>query len=291
MPLSEPFSEYGHGSVTRLREQKSTDVSSVDPAYSLNEMQSKLEIQREVNKELKRLLVASVGDEVQSRFDQLVSERAVLTHELDKSIQQLSEGSEELECMAIQCDVWRSKFIASRLMIDQLLNYKATVLVEHQKCQRVINKLLEEHNQLYQQLSATNSHLKQLTTMATSKKLSERPHVLVRPIQSEYYKLLINFTIIHPLVPVENHSLLELADENSHLSSNLIKSPENISTNNNSVHHSLTVGEQLANQVRMHVCLVSLMMWSTLQLVTTCRGEEYDGTEAANEQCDISQSL
>ena len=164
---------------------------------SLNEIQSKLEIQREVNKELKRLLVASVGEELQSRFDQLVSERASLSSELDKSVQRLTEDKEELECMSIQCDVWRSKFIASRLMIDQLVNEKATVTVEHRECQNVINKLLEEHSQLYQQLAITNSHLKQLATMATSKKLSERPHVLVRPIQS---KLLPLVTALLPLV-------------------------------------------------------------------------------------------
>lgn len=154
---------------------------------SLNETQSKLEIQREVNKELKRLLVASVGEELQSRFDQLVSERASLSFELDKSVQRLTEDKEELECMSIQCDVWRSKFIASRVLIDQLMNEKASVTVEHRDCQNVINKLLEEHSQLYQQLSTTNLHLKQLATMATSKKLSERPHVLVRPVQCKFY--------------------------------------------------------------------------------------------------------
>ena len=167
--------------------EKSYDYHPMD---GLNEIRSKLEIQREVNKELKRLLVASVGEELQSRFDQLVSERACLSFELDKSIQKLSEGSEELESMTIQCDVWRSKFIASRLMIDELVNDKATVIVEHRECQRIINKLLEEHCQLYQQLCITNSRLKQLATMATSKKLSERPHVLVRPVQSECYNFL-----------------------------------------------------------------------------------------------------
>lgn len=177
----------------RLPGKERSDISNVDPVVSVNEVQSKLEIQREINKELKRLLVASVGEELQSRFDQLVSERASLSFELDKSVQRLTEDKEELECMSIQCDVWRSKFIASRVMIDQLVNDKATVTVEHRECQNVINKLLEEHCQLYQQLATTNSHLKQLATMATSKKLSERPHVLVRPIQSKLLPLVTAF--------------------------------------------------------------------------------------------------
>ena len=166
--------------MTRLLKEK----NDKDPTGGVNDMRSKLEIQREVNKELKRLLVASVGEELQAKFDQLVSERASLSSELDKSVQQLTEGSEQLECVAIQCDVWRSKFIASQLMIDELMNQKANVIVEHEECQKAVNKLLEEHCQLYRQLYIANSHLKQLATMATSKKLSERPHVLVRPIQS-----------------------------------------------------------------------------------------------------------
>ena len=152
---------------------------------ALDELQSKLQIQREVNKELKRLLVASVGEEVQPKLEKIVTERASLSYELGKSVQQLCEGNEELECMSIQCDVWRSKFTASRLMIDQLANWKATVFVQHKEYQRALEQLLTEHQQVYQQLSLTNSHLKQLSTMISSKRLAERPHVLVRPVQSE----------------------------------------------------------------------------------------------------------
>ena len=176
-----PFNECG--SVTSQMEKTRSD-NNVEIMDGVNGIQSKLDIQREVNKELKRLLVASVGEELQSRFDQLVSERASLSYELDKSVQKLTEGNEELECMSIQCDVWRSKFIASQVMIDELVNHKTTAMVEHIECQKIINKLLEEHCHLYQRLLTANSHLKQLATMATSKKLSERPHVLVRPIQS-----------------------------------------------------------------------------------------------------------
>ena len=149
---------------------------------ALDELRSKLQIQREVNKELKRLLVASVGEEVQSKFEKIVTERASLSHELGKSVQQLSEGSEELECMSIQCDVWRSKFTASRLMIDQLANWRAT---QYKEYQTALEQLLTEHQQIYQQLVLTNSYLKQLSTMMSSKRLAERPHVLVRPVQSE----------------------------------------------------------------------------------------------------------
>ena len=161
------------------------DEGKVVPVETLNELRSKLQIQREVNKELKRLLVASVGEEVQSKFEKIVTERASLSYELGKSVQQLSEGNEELECMSIQCDVWRSKFTASRLIIDQLASWKASVFTQHKEYQNALEQLLTEHQQMYQQLTKANFHLKQLSTMLSSKRLAERPHVLVRPVQSE----------------------------------------------------------------------------------------------------------
>lgn len=61
----------------------------------------------------------------------------------------------------------------------------------------------------------------------------------------------------HSLVPVENHSLLELADENYHLSLDLVRSSENVPTLHNSLSRSLTAGEQLATRVNSIVCVCS----------------------------------
>ena len=55
------------------------------------------------------------------------------------------------------------------------------------------------------------------------------------------------------LVPVENYNLLELADENINLSSDLVKSSDIVPiAHNNSVSRSLTTGEQLATQVLVY---------------------------------------
>ena len=51
----------------------------------------------------------------------LQSEPVLVMKCMGKSVQQLSEGNKELECMSIQCDVWRSKFTASRLIINYIL--------------------------------------------------------------------------------------------------------------------------------------------------------------------------
>ena len=56
-----------------------------------------------------------------SSSEKIATERASLSYEVGKSVQQLTEGNKELECMSIRCDVWRSKFTASRLIINYIL--------------------------------------------------------------------------------------------------------------------------------------------------------------------------
>lgn len=67
-----------------------------------------------VNAELKKLLVASLGEDLNERFDCLVQSKARLAHEVSSSSHRLGNLYEQLEKLSIQCDVWRSKFLASR---------------------------------------------------------------------------------------------------------------------------------------------------------------------------------
>lgn len=67
-----------------------------------------------MNRELKKLLVASVGDDLQYHFERMAREKNQLILENEVLGRNLSQLSEQLERMSIQCDVWRSKFLASR---------------------------------------------------------------------------------------------------------------------------------------------------------------------------------
>lgn len=68
----------------------------------------------QVNRELKKLLVASVGDDLQYHFERLAREKNQLILENETLGLSLAHTTEQLERMSIQCDVWRSKFLASR---------------------------------------------------------------------------------------------------------------------------------------------------------------------------------
>ena len=118
-----------------------------------------LKVQMNVNKELKRLLIASVGSDLQRRLDQLVHERAELSCELDTSLEQLMASGEEMDSVAIECDIWRSKFLASRLMIDELASWKAELTLQYRQSQQALQCLVQEREELSQSLGPAVARL------------------------------------------------------------------------------------------------------------------------------------
>lgn len=69
-----------------------------------------------MNRELKTLLVAAVGEDLESRVQHLTEDKLSLARELLKSANHLTSHQEHTEWLSGQCEVWRSKFLASRLV-------------------------------------------------------------------------------------------------------------------------------------------------------------------------------
>jgi hypothetical protein len=113
-----------------------------------SELESQLKIQTDINRELKRLLVASMGNDLQYRLNQIAKEKATISQNLDVSLNQLAENHEEIDRIAIECDIWRSKFLASRLMVDELASWKAEVTRQLRDSQRALQCMLKEGTEL-----------------------------------------------------------------------------------------------------------------------------------------------
>jgi hypothetical protein len=64
-----------------------------------------------VNSELKKLLVASMGEDIQYKIERLVNDKERLNYELVNLKQLIGTLSEEVENSSIKCDLWRSKFL------------------------------------------------------------------------------------------------------------------------------------------------------------------------------------
>lgn len=120
-------------------------------------LSNQLRIQTEVNRELKKLLVASVGDDLQYHFERMAREKNQLILENEVLGRNLSQLSEQLERMSIQCDVWRSKFLASRVMADELTNTRAILQRQTRDAQTAIQDLLNERDQFRQEMIHTQS--------------------------------------------------------------------------------------------------------------------------------------
>ncbi|XP_058166070.1 golgin-45 [Dasypus novemcinctus] len=125
-------------------------------------LSNQLRVQTEVNRELKKLLVASVGDDLQYHFERLAREKNQLILENEALGRNTTQLSEQLERMSIQCDVWRSKFLASRVMADELTNSRAVLQRQNRDAQIAIQDLLSEREHFRQEMIATKKLLEEL---------------------------------------------------------------------------------------------------------------------------------
>ncbi|CAL1603700.1 unnamed protein product [Knipowitschia caucasica] len=123
---------------------------------------NQLRVQTEVNRELKKLLVASVGDDLQYQFERLSREKNQLILENEALGRCLSHTAEQLERMSIQCDVWRSKFLASRVMAEELTNARAALQRQTREAQGAIQDLLLEREEFSREMVQTHRSLEQL---------------------------------------------------------------------------------------------------------------------------------
>lgn len=125
-------------------------------------LSNQLRVQTEVNRELKKLLVASVGDDLQYHFERMAREKNQLILENEALGRNLAHTAEQLERMSIQCDVWRSKFLASRVMAEELTNARAALHRHTRDAQCAIQDLLREREEFSQDMMHTHRSLEQL---------------------------------------------------------------------------------------------------------------------------------
>ncbi|XP_015584712.1 golgin-45 [Cephus cinctus] len=112
------------------------------------QLESQLKFQAQVNGELKNLLVAAVGEDLETKVHLLTEDKLQLARALLNSAQHLSTHQEQTEWLAGQCEVWRSKFLASSLMVEELARWKAALCQRTTDLQEAIKRLLEERSKV-----------------------------------------------------------------------------------------------------------------------------------------------
>lgn len=128
----------------------------------VTKLKAELDVQCKVNSELKKLLVASVGDDLESRVERLARDRAELTQELGFTAKKRSEDYENLDAISIQADMWRSKYLASRVMCDELAGAKSFFAMQYQESQNALQQILNERHELRTNMMECNRCLQQI---------------------------------------------------------------------------------------------------------------------------------
>lgn len=96
-------------------EEKATYENDIKNLRETNaHLENQLKFQAQVNGELKTLLVAAVGEDLETRVQHLTEAKLLLAKELVDSAYNLTSHQEHTEWLSGQCEVWRSKFLASR---------------------------------------------------------------------------------------------------------------------------------------------------------------------------------
>ena len=67
-----------------------------------------------MNDELKKLLVASVGEDMEARVHFLTEDKIKLSNDIRQYVEKIANDFEQKERLSIESDIWRSKFLASR---------------------------------------------------------------------------------------------------------------------------------------------------------------------------------
>ena len=90
----------------------------------LDDAEKALRIQIQVNSEVKKLLVASVGEDIEAKVDFLTQDKARLAADITQYSNKISRDFEEKEKLSVESDLWKSKFLASSVIVDELARWK-----------------------------------------------------------------------------------------------------------------------------------------------------------------------
>ncbi|XP_030559833.1 golgin-45 [Drosophila novamexicana] len=135
-------SNAGSDELQRLKEELTKTRQERD------HFQAQYKFQTQVNAELKSLLVASVGEDLQTRVNLLTEDKLQLARALLDTANNLTTHTEQIEFLASQCEVWRSKFLASSVMVEELARWKADLTQKNQMLNESTKQLMHTTHQI-----------------------------------------------------------------------------------------------------------------------------------------------
>uniref|UniRef100_A0A1I7T0H4 Coiled-coil domain-containing protein 160 n=1 Tax=Caenorhabditis tropicalis TaxID=1561998 RepID=A0A1I7T0H4_9PELO len=128
-------------------EPMNSSEKEMEMEKELDLLRKELNIEQKMNSELKRLMIATLSDELQGQVEALTEDKVRLAHRVDEYMGKLMVEDEESDRLRIDRDVWKCKFLAQSIRCDELTlknNYLLKTLVGVQEAVRTKNVTSEE---------------------------------------------------------------------------------------------------------------------------------------------------
>ncbi|CAO4369073.1 unnamed protein product [Caenorhabditis nigoni] len=113
----------------------------------LETLRKELNIEQKMNSELKRLMIATLSDELQGQVEALTEDKVRLAYRVDEYMGKLMVEDEESDRLRIDRDVWKCKFLAQSIRCDELTSkneYLLKTLVGVQEAVKTKNVTSDE---------------------------------------------------------------------------------------------------------------------------------------------------
>nr|CAI5827602.1 unnamed protein product [Callosobruchus analis] len=150
------------------RENYETDIRNLRETNT--HLENQLKFQAQVNSELKTLLVAAVGEDLETRVQHLTEDKLSLARALLNSANHLTSHQEHTEWLSGQCEVWKSKFLASSVMVEELAKWKSALTNRINELQEVLKVLLDERSKVNSNCVQTYVNLKAVSKQVAADK-------------------------------------------------------------------------------------------------------------------------
>jgi len=158
---TEPISKDLENNYRVMLDAKEREIQKL--RENLDNAEKQLKIQSKVNTEIKNLLVASVGEDIEARVDFLTQDKARLAADVIEYNNRIATDWEKKEALGVESDVWRSKFLASTVIVEELTRTKQTIQQRAEDLEHLGRRLLLERTQLRSSVSTTQLTIDKLS--------------------------------------------------------------------------------------------------------------------------------
>ncbi|VDK70284.1 unnamed protein product [Litomosoides sigmodontis] len=130
------------------------EEESTNNVEELKRLKKDLELERQLTEELKRILVATMGDDLTCHVKSLSEDKVRLAHMMTKFEAQLSHDHDRAEDLTILADMWRCKFLAMSIRADEMRNQRYRLFSYCKQLQALLNEFLVVNQEMHRKFTS-----------------------------------------------------------------------------------------------------------------------------------------